>query len=122
MIYNSDTVYLRLDDWADYDTRQIEFLNQFGVNTSNNTAYVASAPVGTPHNAAYTYLRIAKRITNATTGAATYTSYSSIDGATWVRGPAWDVAYGTTAKIGIFADNLGEGAIFSYIHVSSLLP
>ena len=122
MIYSTDTVYLRLDDFADYDTRQIEFLNQFGLNTSNNTAYTAFAPVGTPHNTAYTYLRLAKRITNTTTGAATYTSYSSIDGSTWVRGPAWNVSYGTGAKIGVFADNLGEGATFSYIHVSTLLP
>jgi arabinan endo-1,5-alpha-L-arabinosidase len=121
-IYSSDTVYLRLDDFSDFDTRQIEFLNQFGVNTSNNTAYTAFAPAGTPHNAAFTYLRLAKRITNAATGAATYTSYSSVDGVNYVRGPAWNVNYGTSAKIGIFADNLGEGATFSYIHVSTLAP
>jgi len=120
MIYSSDTVYLRLDDWADYDTRQLEFLNQFGASSS--AAYTASAPVGTPYNAGYTYLRVAKRITNTTTGAATYTSYSSIDGITWIRGPAWNVNFGTTAKIGIFSDNLGEGATFSYIHVSTLTP
>jgi arabinan endo-1,5-alpha-L-arabinosidase len=122
MVYSSDAVYLRLDDWADFDTRQLEFLNQFGVNTSNNTAYSSTAPVGTPHNSAFTYLRLAKRITNASTGAATYTSYSSVDGVTYVRGPAWNVTYGTSAKIGIFADNLGEGATFSYIHVSALVP
>jgi arabinan endo-1,5-alpha-L-arabinosidase len=122
MIYNSDTVYLRLDDFSDFDTRQLEFLNQFGVNTSNNTAYTAFAPAGTPHDAAFTYLRLAKRITNASTGAATYTSYSSVDGVNYVRGPAWDVSYGTTAKIGIFSDNLGEGATFSYVHVSTLTP
>ena len=122
MIYSTDTVYLRLDDVSDFDTRQIEFLNQFGVNTSNNTALTAFAPVGTPHNSAFTYLRLAKRITNAATGAATYTSYSSIDGLRYVRGPSWNVSYGTTAKIGIFSDNLGEGATFSYIHVSSLTP
>jgi arabinan endo-1,5-alpha-L-arabinosidase len=121
-IYSTDTVYLRLDGWADFDTRQIEFLNSFGLNTSNNTAYTAFAPVGTSHNSAYTYLRLAKRITNTSTGAATYTSYASIDGVTWVRGPAWNVNYGTGAKIGIFADNLGEGATFSYIHVSTLAP
>jgi arabinan endo-1,5-alpha-L-arabinosidase len=122
MIYNTDTVYLRLDDFSDYDTRQIEFLNQFGENTSNSTAYVAFAPVGTPHNALYTYLRLAKRITNTATGAATYTSYSSVDGVNYVRGPAWNVNYGSSAKIGIFADNLAEGATFSYIHVSTLTP
>jgi arabinan endo-1,5-alpha-L-arabinosidase len=120
MIYSSDTVYLRLDDFGDYDTRQIEFLDQFGASSS--AAYTAFAPVGTPHNAAYTYLRLAKRITNASTGAATYTSYSSVDGVNYVRGPAWDVNYGNSAKIGIFAGNFGQGATFSYIHVSTLNP
>lgn len=122
MIYSTDTVYLRLDDWSDFDTRQIEFLNQFGVNTSNNTANKAFAPVGTPHNSAFTYLRLAKRITNAGTGAATYTSYSSVDGVRYVRGPSWNVSYGSTAKIGLLSDNLGEGATFSYLHVSTLTP
>ncbi len=121
-IYSTDTVYLRLDAYSNFDTRQIEFLNQFGVNTSSNTAMTAFAPGGTPHNSAFTYLRLAKRVTNAATGAATYTSYSSVDGVSYVRGPSWNVTFGTTAKIGIFSDNLGEGATFSYIHVSTLTP
>ena len=79
--------------------------------------------MGTPNGANYTYLRLAKRITNTTTGAATYTSYSSVDGVNYVRGPSWNVSYGTSGtKVGIFAGNTGFGAIFSYIHVSTLTP
>jgi arabinan endo-1,5-alpha-L-arabinosidase len=120
MIYSTDTMYLRLDDFSDYDTRQLEFLDEFG--SSGTSAFTAFAPAGTPHNSAFTYLRLVKRITNQSTGAATYTSYSSVDGVNYVRGPAWNVSYGNSAKIGIFADNLGEGATFSYIHVSTVLP
>jgi len=118
LVYSNDNTYLRLDQVANFDTRQIEFLNQL---SSLSTDFYA--PGGTPNGANYTYLRLAKRITNATTGAATYTSYSSIDGVTYVRGPAWDVSYGTSGtKVGIFSGNTGFGAIFSYIHVSTLTP
>jgi arabinan endo-1,5-alpha-L-arabinosidase len=115
MVYNSDSTYLRLDDFADYDTRQIEFLNQYG-----STANLAFAPVGTPNDAAYTYLRLTKRIN--TNGSATYTSYSSVDGTHFVRGPAWTVNYTTPSKIGIWTGNLAYGAVFSYINVSTLQP
>jgi arabinan endo-1,5-alpha-L-arabinosidase len=118
MVYSNDNTYLRLDEFADFDTRQLEFLNQL---TSLSTDFYA--PVGTPNGANYTYLRLAKRITNTTTGAATYTSYSSVDGVHYVRGPAWDVSYGASgAKVGLFSGNTGYGAIFSYIHVSTLTP
>ena len=118
LVYSSDGTYLRLDEAANFDTRQIEFLNQ--LTSLSNVFY---APGGTPNGANYTYLRLSKRITNTTPGAATYTSYSSVDGVNYVRGPAWDVSYGTTGtKVGIFSGNTGFGAIFSYIHVSTLTP
>jgi arabinan endo-1,5-alpha-L-arabinosidase len=118
LVYSNDNTYLRLDEVANFDTRQIEFLNQ--LNSLSNDFY---APGGTPNGANYTYLRLSKRITNAATGAATYTSYSSVDGVNYVRGPAWDVSYGTSGtKVGIFSGNTGFGATFSYIHVSTLTP
>jgi arabinan endo-1,5-alpha-L-arabinosidase len=118
LVYSSDTTYLRFDEAANFDTRQLEFLNQ--LTSLSNDFY---APAGTPNGANYTYLRLTKRITNATTGAATYTSYSSVDGVNYVRGPSWNVSYGTSGtKVGIFAGNTGFGAIFSYIHVSTLTP
>jgi arabinan endo-1,5-alpha-L-arabinosidase len=118
LVYSNDNTYLRLDEAANFDTRQLEFLNQL---TSLSTDFYA--PVGTGNGANYTYLRLAKRITNTTTGAATYTSYSSVDGVNYVRGPAWNVSYGTSGtKVGIFSGNTGYGAVFSYIHVSTLTP
>ena len=117
LVYSTDNTYLRFDEAANFDIRVTEFLNQL-----NSLSTVYYAPGGTPNGSNYTYLRLAKRITNATTGAATYTSYSSVDGVNYVRGPAWNVNYGTTAKVGIFSGNTGFGAIFSYIHVSTLAP
>jgi arabinan endo-1,5-alpha-L-arabinosidase len=117
LVYSSDGTYLRLDEAANFDTRQIEFLNQ--LTSLSNVFY---APGGTSNGANYTYLRLSKRITNTTTGAATYTSYSSVDGVNYVRGPAWDVSYPSGTKVGIFSGNTGFGAIFSYIHVSTLTP
>jgi arabinan endo-1,5-alpha-L-arabinosidase len=118
LVYSNDNTYLRLDEAANFDTRQLEFLNQ--LTSLSNVFY---APAGTPNGANYTYLRLTKRITNITTGAATYTSYSSVDGVNYVRGPSWDVSYGTSGtKVGIFSGNTGFGAIFSYIHVSALTP
>ncbi len=118
LVYSNDNTYLRLDQVANFDTRQLEYLNQL---SSLSTDFYA--PAGTPNGSTYTYLRLSKRITNTTTGAATYTSYSSVDGVNYVRGPAWDVSYGTTGtKVGIFSGNTGFGAIFSYIHVSTLTP
>jgi arabinan endo-1,5-alpha-L-arabinosidase len=118
LVYSNDNTYLRLDEFADFDTRQLEFLNQL---TSLSTEFYA--PVGTPNGGNYTYLRLAKRITNTTTGAAIYTSYSSVDGVNYVRGPAWNTSYGTSGtKVGIFSGNTGFGATFSYIHVSTLTP
>jgi arabinan endo-1,5-alpha-L-arabinosidase len=99
LVYSNDNTYLRLDEAANFDTRQLEFLNQL---TSLSTDFYA--PVGTGNGA-------------------NYTSYSSVDGVNYVRGPAWDVSYGTSGtKVGIFAGNTGFGATFSYIHVSTLTP
>ena len=116
LIYSSDTDYLRLDEVPVFETRQIEFLNQFAAGG------VAFAPVGTPNFYASTYLRIAKRV--GTGGAPdTYTAYSSVDGLTYLKGPTWTASYGTTGKIGLFAGNTsGYTASFDYIHVTTLLP
>lgn len=115
-IYDSDTDYLRLDEVPVFETRQIEYLNQFAAGD------VAFAPVGPPNFYADTYLRIAKRV--GTNGAPdTYTTYSSMDGITYLKGPAWTASYGTGALIGLFAGNTaGYTATFDYIHVTTLLP
>jgi arabinan endo-1,5-alpha-L-arabinosidase len=125
-IYNTDTNYLRLDEFSDFDTRQIEFLDQYGpgILASGTSPYdYQFAPVGTPNFYAYTYLRIAHRVGNGAGGSDTYTAYSSTDGITYLTGPTWTASYGSTPKIGLFAGNTaGFTVSFDYIHVYSLLP
>jgi arabinan endo-1,5-alpha-L-arabinosidase len=119
-IYNNDGDYLRLDQFPEYETRQIEFLDQaaFGI--------VAFAPGGDPNFGASTYMRLAKRVGNGAYAWDTYTAYSSVDGVNWVKGPTWIKPYGSGnqgIKIGLFAGNTaGYTASFDYIHVSTLLP
>ena len=122
-VYSSDTNYLRLDEFTDFDTRQIEFLDQYGpgILAANSPYDYQFAPVGTPNFYASTYLRIAHRA--GTNGAPdTYTSYSSTDGITYLTGPTWTAAY-ASPKIGLFAGNTaGYTVSFDYIHVSALKP
>jgi arabinan endo-1,5-alpha-L-arabinosidase len=122
-IYSSDTNYLRLDEFTDFDTRQIEYLNQYGpgILAANSPYDYQFAPVGTPNFYASTYLRIAHRV--GTNGAPdTYTSYSSTDGITYLTGPTWTATY-ASPKIGLFAGNTaGYTVSFDYIHVSTLKP
>lgn len=115
-IYSSDNVYLRLDEFANYDTRQIEFVNQI----ANGSYWFA--PVGTPYYQQWTYLRVVKRV-GSNGNPDTYTSYSSIDGVHYLRGPAWTTSYPSGTKIGLFAGNLaGYIASFDYVRVYTLTP
>ncbi len=124
-IYSGDENYLRLDEFPNFDTRQIEYLNQYGpgILGSGTSLYeYAFAPVGTPNFYASTYLRIAHRVgTNGNPD--TYTSYSSTDGITYLTGPTWTASYPSGVKLGLFAGNTaGYTVTFDYIHVSTLLP
>jgi arabinan endo-1,5-alpha-L-arabinosidase len=125
-IYSNDEDYLRLDEFPDFDTRQIEYLNQYGpgiLGSGTSLFDYAFAPVGTPNFYGSTYLRIAHRVGVGTNGTDTYTAYSSTDGITYLTGPTWTASYGTTAKIGLFAGNTaGYTVSFDYIHVSSVQP
>jgi arabinan endo-1,5-alpha-L-arabinosidase len=121
-IYNTDTSYLRLDEFTDFDTRQIEYLDQYGPGYGASYDY-QFAPVGTPNFYSFTYLRIAHRVGTGAGGSDTYTAYSSTDGVTYLQGPTWTASYGSTPKIGLFAGNTaGYTVSFDYIHVSTLLP
>jgi arabinan endo-1,5-alpha-L-arabinosidase len=123
-IYNADEDYLRLDEFPDFDTRQIEYLNQYGpgILGSGTSLYdYAFAPVGTPNFYGNTWLRIAHRV-GVNGNPDTYTVYSSTDGITYLTGPTWTKSY-ISPKIGIFAGNTaGYTATFDYIHVYDLLP
>jgi arabinan endo-1,5-alpha-L-arabinosidase len=124
-IYSSDTNYLRLDEFTDFDTRQIEYLNQYGpgILASGTSPYdYQFSPVGTPNFYGYTYLRIAHRVGTGAGGSDTYTAYSSTDGVTYLTGPTWTATY-SSPKIGIFAGNTaGYTVSFDYVHVSALQP
>ena len=120
-IYSSDSVYLRLDEFPYFDTEQIEYLNQYGPGIPTAPNNFSFAPGGTPNFYANTYMRIAKRI--LANGSATYTSYSSTDGVTYLTGPTWTVKYPAGVKIGLFAGHTaGYTASFDYIHVTTLQP
>lgn len=114
ILYNTDTSYLRLDEYADFDTRQIEFADQFAAGN------IAFSLGGTPSLDTSTWLRLVK---HAGTGGAPdlYTAYSSTDGVTFIKGDTWTASFGTTAQIGLFSGNQpGHIASFDYIHVSTL--
>ncbi len=120
-IYSSDSVYLRLDEFPYFDTEQIEYLNQYGPGIPTAPNNFSFAPGGTPNFRASTYFRIAKRI--LASGAATYTSYSSTDGVTYLTGPTWTVTYPAGVKVGLFAGHTaGYTASFDYIHFTTVLP
>jgi arabinan endo-1,5-alpha-L-arabinosidase len=114
-LYSTDTNYLRLDEYADYDTRQIEFANQFSQGD------IAFSLGGTPDFAASTWLRLVKHAGAGAGGTDLFTSYSSVDGVTFIKGDTWTASYGSGAKIGLFSGNQsGHNASFDYIHVSTL--
>jgi arabinan endo-1,5-alpha-L-arabinosidase len=115
-IYGSDTNYLRLDEFADYDTRQEEFVNQYGPGLAG------FSPVDTASFENSTWFRLVKR-TGANGAPDIYTSYSSTDGVTFLRGPSWTASLGSNPMIGLFSGNqAGWLANFDYIHVTTVTP
>ena len=115
MIYRSDQSYLKLDVFANSNTRQIEFFKQIE-NPPAGQANYGSIPLGPP--ADYTELRIAKRTVS---GQDQYTAYSSQDGTEWVRGGTWTASLGANPQIVLFAQNRSGFLVgFSYVHVSTL--
>ncbi len=72
--------------------------------------------VGPPDD--WTYLRIAKRTVGSEEH---YTSYTSRDGTTWVRGGTWTHNLGSGAKIGLVSmGGSGFTANFDYVRVYQL--
>ena len=114
-IYGDDGNSIKLDVFADFDTRQTEFAKQANPVPANYPSY-GGAYVGAP--AQTTWLRIAKRSTEA---GERYTAYTSADGYSWTRGTTWLHQLGPGAQIGISAENApGVTVNFDYVHVSTL--
>lgn len=116
-IYGNDTNSVKLDVFADFDTRQTEFAKQIGPVPAGYPTY-GGAFVGTA--AQTTWLRIVKK------GGAEneqYTAYTSADGYNWTRGTTWRHQLGPGAQITLSAQNTpGFTMTFDYVYVSRLEP
>ncbi len=98
-IYENDDKFVRLDHVAIFNTRQIEFAKEKpdpngGENPPRERQFGGTV-LDNPERV--TWLRIVAR-TNPTTGAQTYTAYSSVDGVRYDRGGAW--TFGATNNPG----------------------
>ena len=116
-LYDDDANSIKLDVFADFDTRQTEFGKQIGPVPANYPTY-GSAFIGSP--ARTTWLRVAcHRLPGS--GGEQYTAYTSNDGYVWTRGSAWDHHLGAQAQIGLAAENeAGVAASFDYVRVYRL--
>lgn len=115
LIYGDDGNSIKLDVFADFDTRQTEFAKQVNPVPANYPNY-GGAYVGAP--AETTWLRLVKR---SDPDGERYTAYSSADGYNWTRGTTWNHQLGPGALIGISAENApGVTVNFDYVHVSTL--
>ena len=115
-IYLNDQNSIKLDAFPDFDTRQTEFGKQISPVPANYPTYdhQSAGPAG-----ATTWLRIVRR-GNGDQGEL-YTAYSSTDGETWTKGGTWQHALGSSAQIGISAQNAAGATIdFDYVRVSRL--
>jgi arabinan endo-1,5-alpha-L-arabinosidase len=117
VIYGDDQNNIKLNVFADYNTRQVEFGKQAGPVPQGYPTY-GSGLVGPP--GADTWLRILVEPRN---GYELYTAYSSNDGTHWSRGGTWTHQLGETARIGLVAQNLAGFLVdFDYVRVYRLRP
>ena len=115
-IYLDDQNSIKLDIFPNYDTRQTEFGKQIGPVPANYPTY-DHQNVG--QAGATTWLRIARH-SDGDQGEL-YTAYSSPDGVNWTKGGTWQHQLGSSAQIGIAADNLvGYTMDFDYVRVYRL--
>ena len=120
LIYGDDNNYLRLDLYANSDTRQIEFIKAETPPAVTDPTWGATdlGPSTIIAGQQKAWARIAKRTVD---GQDLYTGYSSIDGITWLRGGTWTHSLGRAASVGLYAGNrAGYYATFDYVHVSTL--
>jgi arabinan endo-1,5-alpha-L-arabinosidase len=115
-IYLNDQNSIKLDLVSIWDTRETEFGKQVGPVPANYPTYDHQV-VGTA--AATSWLRIVRRA-NGDLGEL-YTAYSSTDGEHWTKGGVWQHQLGSSAQIGISAENAaGFTMDFDYVRVYRL--
>jgi arabinan endo-1,5-alpha-L-arabinosidase len=120
LIYGNDANYLRVDLYANSDTRQVEFIKGETPEGVNYPTWSATDLSGAASISGLlsTYLRVVKRTID---GIETYTGYNSVDGVNWVRCGSWTHSLGSAAQIGLYAGNRsGYTASFDYVHVTNL--
>lgn len=116
-IYLNDQNSIKADIFPDFDTRQTEFGKQIGPVPANYPTY-DHQNIGVAGET--TWLRIECR--HPAEQGELYTSYSSTDGIHWTRGGTWQHALGSSAQIGISAENTAGFIMdFDYVRVYRLL-
>jgi arabinan endo-1,5-alpha-L-arabinosidase len=115
-IYGNDQNSIKMDVFPAFDTRQTEFGKQMGPVPPNYPIY-GNMIVGPA--AETTWLRLVKR--TGGDGTELYASYSSNDGEHWTRGGTWKHNLGSSAQIGISAENAAGFVMdFDYVRVYRL--
>jgi arabinan endo-1,5-alpha-L-arabinosidase len=112
VIYADYDNFLKLVQFANFNTRQTEFAKELSPVPNGYPRY-GNTVVGPPGD--WTYLRIVK----GTRGdQETYRAYTSDDGRHWVRGGVWTHKLGDNAKIGLISmGGSGFTANFDYVRV-----
>ena len=137
VVYRGDDRFIKLVDFANWNTRQGEFAKEVDAVPAGYPRYgnMVTGPMGPE----WTWLRIVKRTTGAGTvsgpygGSERYTAYTSIDGVRWTRNGTWAGDLGSPVRIGLVAmgaarppaagappADLRMSADFDYMRVSRL--
>ncbi len=127
VVYDDDDNFIKLVEFALWNTRQSEFAKEVGPVPEGYQRYgnMVAGPVGDE----WTYLRIVHRTSGSQKAGGTYggseryTVYTSRDGVTWTRGGTWAHRLGSDVEIGLVAMGLGGSvpgeytADFDYVRV-----
>jgi arabinan endo-1,5-alpha-L-arabinosidase len=115
-IYLNDQNSIKLDVFADWDTRQTEFGKQVGPVGANYPTY-DHQNAGTAGET--TWLRIVRK--GHGSAGEFYSAYSSLDGIHWTKAGTWTHQLGAGAQIGIAANNAAGFTVdFDYVRVYRL--
>lgn len=128
VVYDSDDAFVKAVEFANWNTRQIEFAKEIDDAPDGYQRY--GNMVGGPVGDEWTYIRIVHRETTRGSiagpygGDERYTLYTSTDGETWIRGGTWAHDLGEDAAIGLIAMGLQAPADytadFDYVRVYRL--
>jgi len=115
VIYKDDNNFIKLVQFANWNTRQTEFAKELFPVPTGYPRY-GNTVVGPPGD--WTYLRIVKTSQGTQEY---YRAYTSDDGRHWVRGGVWTHQLGNTARIGLISmGGSGFAANFDYVRVYRL--